>query len=85
MKKAVLSLICALPLTIFLAIALVYFFEDLPMEIQVQNWEKSHPGLKAFYKTGIVHTQVNNLACNFFKTGEVQGIDAVLIYRHFQH
>jgi hypothetical protein len=58
-----------------------YFFEDLPMELAVDNRERGHPDRAAFYKTGILHTLVANVQWNVLHCPESHLPDAATVYR----
>lgn len=59
----------------------VYFFENLPMQIEVERWERSHPGRKMFYQSGIMHTAVENIECNLLRMPPYAADDAAALYR----
>lgn len=78
MKNTCVSVPIILATTLMGIFAIIYFFEDLPMELRVEAWVQAHPGRRAFYQNGPLHTFLSNLGC------DQQPIDAVLLYRQFK-
>lgn len=64
---------------------LLYFFEDLDIEMIVAARERAQPGIKCFYQQGFMHNQLGNFECNVLRMGEFYPLDAAVLYRMFRH
>ncbi len=59
---------------------LLYFFENLSMELEVEALELANPGQQFYYQNGMMHTAFQTMECNVFHLPPYQPIDAAVIY-----
>lgn len=85
MKKSLALFISASFLALISTLCLVYFFEDLPIEIEVERWEQLHPGRYSYYQQGLMHNIVDNFSCNVLHGSPCAFLDAAYIYRCVTH
>lgn len=67
-----------------LAFSLIYFFENLPLEVEIAALQRTAPATHYFYQNGLLHTLVQNVECNILHIPAFEPIDAAVIYNFLQ-